>query len=1007
MAEHEFHGKSCIGPRLLFFLLSFLIAFSSCCAAGNGEDGVVGLNASGVRNEGLSVNPVRDSEGFSAVLYDNRSGLPASGVNAIAQTRDGFLWIGSYAGLIYYDGKIFQQVDPEKGITNVRCLYVDSRGRLWIGTNDSGVFCMDFGKLNRWGKESGMDSASIRVIAEGADGIIYLGTTSGICAMYPDMTLSILQDVRVSSRSIQELRLGPDGLVYGLTSDGELFSMENGEVVSYIYRSLCPVKGILSILPDPAHPDKLFLGTEGSQVYYGSFAEGFASVKTMDIAPLSYVERFEYIDGQLWICAGNGIGVLDGEDFRQLPNCPMNNSVGHVMTDYEGNLWFTSSRQGIMKIVPNQFTDLFFRYDLPSAFVNSTCLYEDQLFIGTETGLIVIKDGHRAESLPLKEAMTASGVVLEPADLIKLLDGIRVLSIVRDSQDRLWISTWGRTGLICYDGEKVTSFTRQDGMFSSQVRMVTECRDGTILAANTGGVSAIRDGRVDTSESYGEESGIPIPEVLAVAEGFHGEVLVGTDGAGLYVIGPEGTRQITSEDGLNSDVILRIKRIRDQQVLWIITSNSLCYMTPDYRVTAVDRFHFTHIYDLYENSKGEAWILASGGIYVVPMEKLLKNEPTDAVLLGINNGLPYGITANSSSELTPEGDLYIAGSIGAVKVNIEEPLRAVSVMKAALPYIDADGKRYYSEGNGYFHVPGSVQKVTVYPYVFRFSLVDPLVSYHLEGFETTETVLRSSEFDDPVVYTNLPAGDYLFIIRVDDPMGDRSMSVSFRIVKGNANSIATVGSIIMDAASLFLLTGLLFYTVLYRKRGHADDKMFFALIIINMVLAASDMLTYIVDGLGYAGSRRIMNVGNLIFFTAFEAFPCLFFFYLHYRANRDMVRLKKIIPWALIPYAFAMLLLQVNLMTGWIYNVDINGVYQSGPWNGLVFIPAVFYLMISLFQVRRISVLLVFLGIMLAAVRLIWGIWFRDISSTALTYTLFLVCTHVHVMNQPLLEEKI
>ena len=156
--------------------------------------------------------------------------------------------------------------------------------------------------------------------------------------------------------------------------------------------------------------------------------------------------------------------------------------------------------------------------------------------------------------------MTATGVPLEPADLIKLLDGIRVLSIVRDSQNRLWISTWGRTGLICYDGEKVTSFTRQDGLFSSQVRMVSECRDGTILAANTGGVSVIRNGRVDVSASHGEESGIAIPEVLAVAEGFHGEILVGTDGAGMYVIGPEGTRQITSEEGLNSDVILKIKR---------------------------------------------------------------------------------------------------------------------------------------------------------------------------------------------------------------------------------------------------------------------------------------------------------------------------------------------------------------------------------------------------------------------------------------------------------------
>ena len=43
----------------------------------------------------------------------------------------------------------------------------------------------------------------------------------------------------------------------------------------------------------------------------------------------------------------------------------MDNSIGHVTTDYEGNLWFTSSRQGVMKIVPNQFADIFERYNIP------------------------------------------------------------------------------------------------------------------------------------------------------------------------------------------------------------------------------------------------------------------------------------------------------------------------------------------------------------------------------------------------------------------------------------------------------------------------------------------------------------------------------------------------------------------------------------------------------------------------------------------------------------------
>ena len=67
-------------------------------------------------------------------------------------------------------------------------------------------------------------------------------------------------------------------------------------------------------------------------------------MKKIDIQPLSYVQQMEYIDGKVWICSSYGIGVLEGSEFHLLENLPMNNSVGHVMTDYLGNLWFTSTR---------------------------------------------------------------------------------------------------------------------------------------------------------------------------------------------------------------------------------------------------------------------------------------------------------------------------------------------------------------------------------------------------------------------------------------------------------------------------------------------------------------------------------------------------------------------------------------------------------------------------------------------------------------------------------------
>ena len=85
------------------------------------------------------VDPVRRSENFSSVVYNNTNGLPTSEANAIAQTSEGFIWIGSYSGLLRYDGNTFERMDSTTGVSSVISLHVDQRDRLWVGTNESGL----------------------------------------------------------------------------------------------------------------------------------------------------------------------------------------------------------------------------------------------------------------------------------------------------------------------------------------------------------------------------------------------------------------------------------------------------------------------------------------------------------------------------------------------------------------------------------------------------------------------------------------------------------------------------------------------------------------------------------------------------------------------------------------------------------------------------------------------------------------------------------------------------
>ena len=804
--------KQIIG--LILVLLLLFTVYPVC-----GE--TVSMNASGVPNLPLSVDPTERTEGFSAILYNNPNGLPTSEANAIAETGEGFIWIGSYAGLIRYDGNTFERFDSTTGIANVRCLYVDSRDRLWIGTNDSGVFVMVRRELRQWDKAEGMKSSSIRAITEDPDGTVYVGSTMGIAAIDGEMNLKDLRDERIATVTVKDLRRGADGRTWGLTTNGDLFTLRGGKVTGFLGREEIPIdEEVLSILPDPEEADVLYIGTDSDRIYRGKPADGFAGAEVRSIAPLADTENMESIGGRIWICGGEGIGSLDEDGFHPLANVPMNSSVGRVMTDYEGNLWFTSTRQGVMKIVPNPFSDWFALCGLDSEVVNSTCMAGDRLFIATDTGLIVTENGKKLESLPLTKVTTAGGKEIEETDLIAWLKGVRIRSVIRDSRGRVWIATWRKHGLLRYENGEILAFTPEDGLFSDRIRTVNETADGRMLVANTGGVSIIKGDRVVSS--YGEASGITLTEILTVTEGLNGDIILGSDGGGIFAVTESGTRPIGKAEGLGSEVILRVKRSRTQNVLWIVTSNSLAYMTEDYRVTTVQRFPYPNNYDLYENSKGDVWVLASNGIYVAQASELIANEEIEPVFYGIPSGLPYITTANSYSELTEDGDLYIAASAGVVKVNIEKPFENVNDLKVAVPFVDADGVRVYPDGNGDFTVPAGTQKLTVSSFVFNYSPMNPQVSYRLEGFDKTETTVSRSELT-PADYTNLRGGEYRFIMQLKDSMGRGNKEVSVRIRKEKA-FYEEVWFYIAAGAALLCLAGLLARIYTRRKMRALEKK---------------------------------------------------------------------------------------------------------------------------------------------------------------------------------------
>src|SRR5262245_7261711 len=94
-------------------------------------------------------------------LWTSEDGLPTNTIQAIQQTSDGVLWLGTPAGLVRFDGQSFRtydRTDLNSSSSDVICLFVDSEGSLWIGTNGGGVVEFKENRFNNLNTSHGLAS---------------------------------------------------------------------------------------------------------------------------------------------------------------------------------------------------------------------------------------------------------------------------------------------------------------------------------------------------------------------------------------------------------------------------------------------------------------------------------------------------------------------------------------------------------------------------------------------------------------------------------------------------------------------------------------------------------------------------------------------------------------------------------------------------------------------------------------------------------------------------------
>src|SRR3954454_15864998 len=121
---------------------------------------------------------------FVSHVWDNDDGLPQNSVQAIQQTRDGYLWIGTQMGLARFDGVHFAVFDtnnvPELKGRSISTFMESCDGSLWIGTYDGGITRLKDGKFTHHRPGPGPTNDYIKLIYEASDGALWFSTLGGL-----------------------------------------------------------------------------------------------------------------------------------------------------------------------------------------------------------------------------------------------------------------------------------------------------------------------------------------------------------------------------------------------------------------------------------------------------------------------------------------------------------------------------------------------------------------------------------------------------------------------------------------------------------------------------------------------------------------------------------------------------------------------------------------------------------------------------------------------------------
>jgi ligand-binding sensor domain-containing protein/signal transduction histidine kinase len=589
---HLRHGGG--GDGWIFSDMAIASSFSDFVTVQGSEPGGVSLGAGKLP--------------FTFRSWERQQGLPQDLIRAIAQTRDGYLWIGSDDGVARFDGVKFVSFGLPEGLHSgsVRTLFGDSRGTLWIGSVGGGLIRWQDNRFTPFTMKDGLPSDSITALAEDADGRLWIGTDAG---------LLVWQEGRPDLSPVTEKFKG---------------------------------KAVTSLFKDRA--GNMWIGAAGAGVF--KYQSGkIVQLTDVTVEGLLQDPRCLLVDkqGRLWIGAGDDFVLCrDADQWRpyRIPQHFARSFVSSLVEQPDGTVWAGSVSEGLFQFKAGRLLTVNASSGLSDNSVESLLVDRDgNLWVGTDAGLNLLRQKNlftfgQTEGLGYGAvgslAEIAPGLVWagKPGDGLyrwegkgfsRLLsanlavDGTQINSVLMSRDGSCWVA--GPRGLLHFKNPKFTADKAELFMLPG-LTIISLCEDQTgslWVGTREGKLWRLQNGKWQAQPNLSETH-----PITAIVSDFDGGICVGTEGGGVCRLKNGNCARLDTSNGLLSNLI-RALYSDASGVLWIGTSGGGLSRYAGGNVasfTTREGLPDNTISQILEDDTGHLWLGSNRGIACVSKQDL-------------------------------------------------------------------------------------------------------------------------------------------------------------------------------------------------------------------------------------------------------------------------------------------------------------------------------------------------------------------------------------------------